>query len=157
MTESPIYCVDTSAAIDAWYEWYPPKNFVNLWKNIEVMIDLGRLISPEECRHELEERGDTLHQWAKLQPKLFVAPDSTQISAVGAITSRFQDWVYHHRNAAFWADPFVIALAQTRGAVVVSSERGGKPTRPKIPWICEQLDVFHRGFTDVITAEDWRF
>jgi len=56
------------------------------------------------------------------------------------------------------ADPFVIAVAQIKGATVVTGEgQNGSENRPKIPWVCAQLGIACISFTQLIQEEGWRF
>ena len=56
------------------------------------------------------------------------------------------------------ADPFVIAVAQIRGAIVVTGEGSdGTANRPKIPYVCNRLGLTCIRFLDVVRAEGWRF
>ena len=57
------YAVDTSGLIHGWNK-YPPKVFESLWKNIEEMINDGKIIAPEEVKNELGVGGDDLFVWA---------------------------------------------------------------------------------------------
>ena len=57
------------------------------------------------------------------------------------------------------ADPFVIAQAEQSSALLVTEERGGSATSPRIPYVCAQ-----RGFgvrcidmLGLIRAEGWSF
>ncbi len=56
------------------------------------------------------------------------------------------------------ADPFVIALAQVRDAVVATGEGGdGNAKKPRIPYACEQIGLDCIRFLDVVRAGGWRF
>jgi hypothetical protein len=67
-----VYCIDTSAILEARVRAYPPDHFVQLWNNIEELIAVGRLIAAEEVRVELGKKADDAFNWAKQQPGLFV-------------------------------------------------------------------------------------
>jgi hypothetical protein len=56
-----VYCLDSSALIDAWVRKYPPDFLPSLWKGIEDFITNGTLVSPEEVLLELERGGDDLY------------------------------------------------------------------------------------------------
>ena len=56
------------------------------------------------------------------------------------------------------ADPFVIALAELRGATVVTGEGSdGTERRPKIPYVCQQRDIPCIRFLQFIQDEGWTF
>ena len=48
------------------------------------------------------------------------------------------------------ADPFVIATAVETGSVVVTGESVGTATRPRIPFVCQQLGIRCITFLDMI-------
>jgi hypothetical protein len=49
-----IYCIDTSAIIDAWLDTYRPSSFPSFWEKMEEQIGLGYLISPQEVKEEIK-------------------------------------------------------------------------------------------------------
>ena len=57
-----------------------------------------------------------------------------------------------HRNA----DPFVIALALEEGLTVVTYEQR-KPTKPRIPDVCDALEVPCISLVELFRNEKWTF
>ncbi|MEK7153667.1 MAG: DUF4411 family protein [Patescibacteria group bacterium] len=56
------------------------------------------------------------------------------------------------------ADAFVIAVARVKGATVVTGEGpDGNQNRPKIPYICQQLNVPCVRFLEIVRLEGWKF
>jgi hypothetical protein len=55
------------------------------------------------------------------------------------------------------ADPFVIATAQVRGLTVVTEEKGGTDTKPKIPSVCAALRVPCINVLSFIRDQGWSF
>ncbi len=56
------------------------------------------------------------------------------------------------------ADPFVIAVAARKNAVVVTGEGSdGTADRPKIPYVCSEMGIDCIRFTDLIKREGWSF
>lgn len=153
-----IYCIDTSALMDAWARWYPRDVFPTLWDNLDSLIEDGRLISSEEVLQELERKeGDALHQWARHRSRLFAPLDEGIQRAVSVIMANHPRLV-DGRTGKSYADPFVIATAQVRKSTVVTGERPtGNPNRPKIPDVCKRLGIRCISFTDLIRQERWRF
>lgn len=153
-----IYCIDTSALIDAWIRWYPEDMFPTLWENIENIIDEGKLISSEEVLNELERKeGDSLHQWAQERQGIFLPlDDNIQECARQIMTSHPQ--LVDGRTGKSFADPWVIATANVHGTVLVTGEKPtGSPDRPKIPDVCRDMSIKCIGFVDMIRQENWRF
>jgi hypothetical protein len=72
------------------------------------------------------------------------------------IANRFPRFV-NNPKAKNRADPFVIALARVRGCTVVTEEHPGSPDSPKIPLVCDQLQVPHIRFLDIVRREGWQF
>lgn len=156
MTDEPIYCIDTSSLLDGRRRIYPPDHFIQLWRNIEDLIERGRLMAPEEVRVELSIKDDETFAWAKNRQGLFVLLDSDQIRETTLITNRFPRFV-DNPKARNRADPFVIALAKARGLTVVTQERPGSPDSPKMPTVCAHFQVRYIRFLDIIRQEQWRF
>lgn len=152
-----LYCVDTSALVDGWSRYYPPRNFASLWKKIDGLISRNELICSDEVFREVSKQDDGLHAWMKARSAM-VRPldDDTQI-AVASIMGQFPKLVESTKGRS-GADPFVIALAKVTGATVVTGEKAsGKPDKPKIPNVCEHYGIKVLNLTGLITAEEWTF
>jgi len=72
---SRVYCIDTSAIIDAWVETYRPASFPSFWERIDELVRKGELISPEEVRQELKYPAK-LGPWAADRDDMFIELDS---------------------------------------------------------------------------------
>jgi hypothetical protein len=145
-----LYCVDTSAWIDAVMNYNPASPlFSAFWDFIESHIEGGRIIAPEEVLVEM--RPKTLKDskpFAKLirrvEPTLFIKPDAALQSRFKVVLRRYPDLTTKGKPLAKSdGDAWVIALAQERSAVVVAHE-SPKPSalRPrKIPDVCDAEGV----------------
>jgi hypothetical protein len=141
----PLYCVDTSAWIDAVRDYNPASTlFDGFWAFIEQQIEDGVIITPEEVLVEM--RPKTLKDskvFAKLirrvEATLFVKPDTALQARFKAVLRKYPDLTTKGKPLAKSdGDAWVVALAQERGAVVVAHE-SPKPgaARPwKIPDVC---------------------
>lgn len=144
----PGYCIDTNALIDLWRRRYAPDVFRSLWKNLENLISEGRLIAPREVLNELEKYGDKndeLLKWAKKHKEMFKDLDYDQLNQVRDILKHFPTFVDTNKTTPE-ADPFVIALATSKGWMVITPEQPANLTanpaaRPKIPNVCEQSNT----------------
>lgn len=138
-----IYCVDTSAWIDAWNEWYPPTVFPQLWHELENLMQKDLLIAPQDVLIELEKQDDDLYKWAKARKTKFIveldAPAQTALSEIAKAFKQVEDLLSQKGE---YADPIVVALAKSRNATVVSQEKGtGQPNGIKIPDLCKPYGI----------------
>jgi hypothetical protein len=152
-----IYCFDTSALLDAWNRSYPPDVFPQLWTSLEESIKSGELIAPEEVRLELSKKDDGLYKWAKKQRPFIADLDDAQQRSAAEILSQFPRLVDTRRGRS-GADPFVVALARVRGAVVVTGENDdGTADKPKIPTVCTAFSVRSIKVLEFIRENRWVF
>jgi hypothetical protein len=151
-----LYVVDASVWIDAWRR-YPPSIdvFRPIWDGLDSMIADGSLRSPEEIRQELERGTDGLPLWLAPRRLTFHPLDSDLQAGVTLVMSRFSDMVDPDSDKSR-GDPFVVALAQAKSGIVVSSENGRKhPTgRPKIPDACAGFGIRCLKWLDFLREPD---
>jgi hypothetical protein len=136
---------------------YPPDLFPTLWDRVEEIVGGGRLITPDEVLTELSRMDDDVAKWAKRHKSPMVAPLSPEVmAAMTDILSRHARLMGKggNRNGA---DPWVIALAKVRGAVVVTEEQAGGGTKVKIPDVCKAENIDCMSVLGVIRAEGWTF
>ncbi len=134
-----LWCVDTSAWIDA-VRLYNPASplFDRLWSFLEQEILAGRVISPKAVHDELREK--TLADsppFATLVKRVkgsLFAEETPELQArFAVIVNQYPDLTKKGKPfARSDADAWVVALAEIRGAVVVSQEKP-KPSAT-VPW-----------------------
>lgn len=153
------YSFDTSALIDGIERYYPIANFPALWDRIDELIADGRLHVSQEAWNEAVSVDSTLKEWctdpAAGRERCVVPTDTAIGTAAGAIVAQFPRWV--RQGIKNYADPFVIAVAEIKSCVVVSGEKNGGPSQPKIPYVCSERQIRHMRFVDVVVREGWIF
>ena len=136
-TNEVRYSFDTSALIDDIERFYPIANFPALWERIDELIDSGRLLVSEEAWNEAIYVDAPLKDWcmdkAAKRDRSVCPTDAAIATVAGAIAARFPRWA--QQGAKNNADPFVIAVAEVRSCVVISGEKNGGPSQPKIPYV----------------------
>jgi hypothetical protein len=151
------YSLDTSCLINAWNKLYQPDLFPSIWTHIDGLWRSGALVLTDQVRFEIESKDDALAEWCKERKNLFRPIDEQiQVSLKGLMAR-------HRRIAAVgtgrnFADPFVVALAQTRDPflTVVTEEERGKETNPKIPYICAQERMRCINFNTLLRETSWK-
>jgi hypothetical protein len=152
-----LYSLDTSALMDAWHRHYPVDVIPALWRAIEEGVTEGRFFAAEEVKTELARKDDDLLKWARRQRGFFVDLDAAQQAAVAEVLHEFPRLIGAQKGRS-GADPFVIALARTRGAVVVTGENDdGSPDRPKIPLVCRHFGIRAIKPLEFIRENRWVF
>jgi len=142
--------------IDGWKD-YPRETF-GVWNNINDLINANRLISPYHVLDELEVGGDDLFTWCK-EKDFFCSPTGVTPRIVTEILTNFPDFKPKKTPRVDWADPWVIAIAIENEYTVISHETR-KQLQEKthyIPDICDDYDVEHVTFLELIKKEGWTF
>lgn len=144
------YCVDTSGWLDGWERHYPPDVFPTLWSKIEQLIDAEQIMSSEEVYVELQKKADELHDWVKNRKQMLV-PLSEEIQGIAAELLREFPRLVDTLRGRSKADPFVIATAIGRDAIVVTGEPvTGKMNKPRIPDVCQAKGIRCINFLQMI-------
>jgi hypothetical protein len=120
------------------------------------MIQAGQITAPQEVLYELEKQRDDLCAWAKNQ-KFFLNLDAEQLKWVKDIMARFPSLI-DPKSTDPDADPFVIALAISKGWSVISSENpAGRGQRKKIPNVCPHYGVNCLSLLGFFREKHWIF
>ncbi len=151
------YSLDTSALIGAWDRHYPRDIFPEFWSGLSQIVAERRAACIDEVREELSKKDDELFAWSKGQDGLFVELEEQIQTATSKILAH-PEWRKLTDSIAgrSVADPMVIALAQVRGAAVVTYEVSA-PKRIKIPDVCRGLNVPCISVLEMMRRERWRF
>jgi hypothetical protein len=143
------FCVDTSAWLDGWRRNYPPDVFKTLWSRIEMLVDEGEIIASEEVYVEIAKKDDDLHDWIQARKSMLVPPEEAIQQRVAELLGKYPRLVDTLKGRS-QADPFVIATAMERDAVVVTGELTGTAERPRIPYVCQAEGVRCINFLEMI-------
>jgi hypothetical protein len=153
-----VYSFDTSSILNGRRDLLPPLVFKTLWANVESMIAEGRIRCIDVVSFELGRRDDEACTWAKTQDGLFVPLNE-------AIQLKTREVLGVHpkltgigggRNQA---DPFVIALAMTYpdGVVVTEETLTGNIVKPRIPDVCNAMNIRWLNLIGFVTEQGWSF
>jgi hypothetical protein len=138
--ESPMkYSFDASAFIDSWRRYYPKDIFKQLWDDIANLMAKKVIIASIMVKLEIEVQEDELTEYIQQFPTIFFPPLEFEQKVVEKIIKHpdFNQW---KQGEIHKADPFVVALANTKNLAVVTYE---KPTKTKnsIPAACKILNT----------------
>jgi hypothetical protein len=116
-------------------------------------------MSCEEVYREIEKQHDGLCDWAKRQKQIFERPTSATTRQMQIVMGMFPN-LAAQGGATNAADPWVISHAKLAGATLVTYEQRQEhmnPRKPpKIPNVCEALNVPWLGMADFLKAIDFR-
>jgi hypothetical protein len=152
----PFYSFDTSAIINGRRDIFMPPTFDAVWDGIAQMVATGQVRAVDEVRRDLAKRSDDAAKWAKGCRALFV-PLSTDIQRATIDVLREHPRLLGIGGSAprNGADPFVIALAIARGGTVVTQEEPRTVTKPRIPDVCDALDVPWMTLPQFVNKQGW--
>lgn len=137
---SRLYVVDTCSFTEL-RRAYPQKGFPEVWALVDRLAAEGRLLSVEEVAVELDAYDDEVSEWADAHEPLFLPLSEDVQKAAIAILAKYPSLVDVKKRKSS-ADPFVIAVAIVRDAIVVTQEKpSGGPGKVKIPDVCKALKV----------------
>ena len=143
------FCVDTSGWLDGWRRYYPRDVFPSLWQSVEERVNKGDIIASEEVYVEVQKKDDDLHEWMKQRKSMLIPANESIQGRVTQILGTYPRLVDTLKRRS-QADPFVIATAAETRSVVVTGESVGTATRPRIPFVCQQLGIRCITFLDMI-------
>ena len=150
------YCFDTSALIECWSRSYPPDVFPGLWVKLDELVTHQEVLCPDEVRVELARQEDDLAKWINARQHLFVPLDDSIQRATSEVLARHPLLMKATKNRN-GADPFVIATARVKNLTVVTEEKGGTNTKPKIPSVCAALNVPCVNVLSFLRDQGWSF
>jgi Domain of unknown function (DUF4411) len=149
------YSIDSSGVLDL-FRYYPPDVFPTIWTQMEAAARGGVIFAIDEVYRELEKKDDVAFEWLKARRTIVVDIDTQIQQRVTAILAVHPRLIDTRKNRSS-GDPFVIALAQSRGFSVVTGEKAsGIIAKPNIPDVCEALRIPWMNVLSMFRNEGWR-
>jgi len=153
------YIFDSDSLINLFRHYYLDR-FPTLWTRFDALESDGRIISVREVYNETKVRNDRLSDWAKQNQAFFPEPTPEEMDFVNKIfqVADFQSMikVQSTLRGKPVADPFVIAAAKIKNAIVVTEE-SLKPTGSKIPNVCNHFKILCVDLQQFMKNENWIF
>jgi hypothetical protein len=102
----------------------------------------GQILVIDEVATELKRKDDGSFQWIEERKSTVVVPiDGVIQTNLAEIMKKYPRMVDTRKNRS-GCDPWVIALARSRGLTVVTAEKAtGSLAKPKIPDVCKDLAI----------------
>lgn len=137
-----------------------PSAFESFWTDLESKFLSREIQSVSEVKREILSIKGKMRELIDSCPDLFLTPEEDELNTVGSIMtdSRFEgfikkkNWLSGHAVA----DPFIVAVAKHRNAIVVTNENtndGGS----RIPAACKAFGVKSVNFDGFIQELNWRY
>lgn len=149
------YSIDSSGILDL-FRYYPPDVFPTIWAQMEAAARDGVIFAIDEVYREIEKKDDVAFEWLKARRMIVVEIDTQIQQRVTAILAVHPRLIDTRKNRSS-GDPFVIALAQSRGLSVVTGEKAsGILAKPNIPNVCDALKIPWMNVLSMFRNEGWR-
>jgi hypothetical protein len=149
------YSFDTSAIINGRRDIFMPATFGAIWDAIEDMVRAGQVRAVDEVKRELAKKSDEAYAWAKRCSGLFV-PLSREVQlATREVLAKHPRLLGIGGGPRNGADPFVIALAYANGGTVVTQEVPRNINKPRIPDVCDDMDIPWMTLPEFVNAQRW--
>jgi len=152
---------DTNCLSNVLNHYYRDR-FPSFWEKFDEMVGSKRLISVREARFELKGKFDdtTIERLKEHNDGFFDEPTIEELAFITQIYS-----ISHFRQnldrkkllqGGYFADPFVIAKARIKGAIVVTEE--DRPENGvRIPNICDHFGIGCEKLKGFLVRENWTF
>jgi predicted nucleic acid-binding protein len=153
----PRFVFDSSFLIKLHRE-QPAELYPSLWERLAELLAQGEAVMPREADREIQVKDDALRAWLRERQAAVVESTLEELQVVREIAERHPGWVRGPKNAA---DPWIIAAAYVRGAVVVTDERpSGRGTQDqnlRIPAVAAELAIECITPTELVRRCGWTF
>ena len=129
---TPVYCIDTSPLINL--KNYPEDIFPTIWNTIESMVRSGDLVSHIEVYKEIDRIKDEIRAWCIRNKRMFRDVNKIQIEKLQHVQNQYDTdyWNIEVNKTSPWADPWVISMGISEGAIIITNEKNKPNGIPKI-------------------------
>ena len=156
-----IYVFDTNSLSNVLNHYYRDR-FPSFWENFDEMVGSKLLISVRETRLELKSKFDdaTIDRLKANNDDFFEEPSVRELTFITEIylIPHFRQNLDRKKllQGGYFADPFIIAKAKIKEAIVVTEE--DRPENGvRIPNICAHFGLECMKLEGFLVKEDWRF
>lgn len=141
-----IYCLDANVLIQAWQKYYSPKICPDYWDRLNELGKAGIIFLPSMVYEEITRTEDELSDWLKKSdiPKEAINEDVTNKLKLIYSSDPKHKLLADNTKGRSLADPWLIAHAMSRGAIVVTKEEmitRADSKKVKIPNVCKNMGV----------------
>ena len=139
------YIFDTNSLSNVLNHYYPDR-FPSFWEKFNKVIGEKKVVSVREGKYELENRFDNIiiDQLRQNNSNFFEDPITEELEFITKIYSfpHFQQNLDRIKllNGGYFADPFIIAKAKIKNAIVVTEEEF-RHNGARIPNICNKFNI----------------
>jgi hypothetical protein len=138
--EPQVYLIDSSA----WLNVDLRPDAEDVWQMIVNLIEQGRIVACASVLNELRDDPIFLLRLKPFERALQVgdrSPDDIEyLQQVGRITHDYPA-MSKATGSKTLADPYIVALAEIEGYIVVTDETCKKRPTKKIPGVCQKLSI----------------
>jgi hypothetical protein len=160
-----MWVIDTDSILKL-YTTYSPDYFSTLWAELDELAERSQLLSTIVNYLEIEERigQEWLYEWKKAHKAMFLEIDGEVQDHVVEILEVFPDLIEQQSDKE-QADPYLIALAMQRGAIVITEEIPLTPeamrnperkSKMKIPNACAHFGIQTMNLVRFVNSPEWR-
>lgn len=152
---APVYIIDTSCLTQAHRVYYPFDIAPSFWDFMKFHFTNGNFIYTNKVAFEIARGNDALTNWAQSQIPSSAELDCHADANIMAHYGNIMSWGNGHSQYSSLAksdfsdfdnaDPFAVATALTKSAIVISQEISALSSKKniKLPDVCSQFGISH--------------
>jgi len=148
--------MDTGALFEGFSRVYPPSIFEGFWNSLSRLVADNRLMVPELALEELRKLDPNLYKWVNSNKAMVIPASDTQLEIATRRSTNFPVLI-ENPAAQSPSNPWVVALAAEQGCGVVTEERRGSDSSPKIVQLSQSMGIECMRFLAIADTEGWSF